>query len=204
MVKLLTNFFVVLTRTRQRTLPVRLCFSNLESTIPLTTHSLLQTCQSLEGCERGSSSNELGTKLSCAVVCDRSQNVSPRRGAGDTLSSATTRTRRCRSCGASSSNGASRVPGGEGFSRRMFFDSTADMHRIGEAEHLGVRLPASPPPRRRRNLRHRGLKNGHSRPAGRSAKNRRKPPFRRLEEMSRFPCANRAGTTKPTSRPQDS
>ena len=32
-------------------------------------------------------------------------------------------------------------------------------------------VPATPSPRRRRTLRHRGLKNGHSRPAGRSAKN---------------------------------
>ena len=31
-------------------------------------------------------------------------------------------------------------------------------------------VPATPSPRRRRTLRHRGLKNGHSRPAGRSAK----------------------------------
>ena len=44
------------------------------------------------------------------------------------------------------------------------------------AEHLGVRLPASPPPlspRRRRTLRHRGLpkKSAESRPNGRSPKN---------------------------------
>ena len=32
-------------------------------------------------------------------------------------------------------------------------------------------VPATPSPRRRRTRRHRGLKNGHSRPAGRSAKN---------------------------------
>ena len=32
-------------------------------------------------------------------------------------------------------------------------------------------VPATPSPRQRRTLRHRGLKNGHSRPAGRSAKN---------------------------------
>ena len=59
----------------------------------------------------------------------------------------------------------------------VFFHTAADMHRIGVAGLLGVRLPATPPPpipRRRRTLRHRGLKNGHSRPCGRSAKKCRK------------------------------
>ena len=29
----------------------------------------------------------------------------------------------------------------------MFFHNAADMHRIGGVEHLGLRLPASLPPR---------------------------------------------------------
>ena len=40
--------------------------------------------------------------------------------------------------------------------------------RTPESQTPGV--PATPSPRQRRTLRHRGLKNGHSRPCGRSAK----------------------------------
>ena len=61
----------------------------------------------------------------------------------------------------------------------------------------------------------RGLNNGHARPSGRSANyganaaKTRHPALHTVMELivgilSRFPCANRAGTTKPTSRPQDS
>ena len=55
----------------------------------------------------------------------------------------------------------------------VFLHMNQWMHRIGAAEHLGDRLPASPPPPSPRQptvVGHRGLKNGHSRPAGRSAK----------------------------------
>ena len=51
---------------------------------------------------------------------------------------------------------------GRGTNAAMFFHNAEDMPLVGAAEHLGVRLLASPPPR--------GLKNGHSRPCGRSAK----------------------------------
>ena len=53
-------------------------------------------------------------------------------------------------------------------------DKRQRMQLIGVTEHLGIRLPASPPPPSPRQptvVGHRGLKNGHSRPAGRSAKN---------------------------------
>ena len=64
-------------------------------------------------------------------------------------------------------------------------------------------VPATPSPRTRKTLHHRGLKSGHSRPNGRSAKNAAKcgkiplsDVIRKLIEiMSSFPCANCAGTS---------
>ena len=59
-------------------------------------------------------------------------------------------------------------------SRDVFVDINARMQLIGVAEPLGVRppgVPATPSPRQPTTVRRRGLKNEHSRPAGRSAKN---------------------------------
>ena len=57
---------------------------------------------------------------------------------------------------------------------KISVDERQRMHLIGVAEQPGSQtpgVPATPSPRRQRTLRHRGLKNGHSRPCGRSAKN---------------------------------
>ena len=73
----------------------------------------------------------------------------------------------------------------------VFFQTAARMHLIPVAEHLGVRLPVSPPP-------------GPQRPGGRRPKNAEKNTAKKpsspsdevhVEHVSRFPGANTAGTS---------
>ena len=66
------------------------------------------------------------------------------------------------------------------------------MHLIGwqNTWEQAPGVPATPSPRQRRTLRHRGLKNGHSRPCGRSAKNAAKCGEKPISDVIRAACRN--------------